>query len=74
MSILGLNLDQSLGDALAQMENMGAGMMRCAFNDGEGRVVAAFVLIRGEETQRYIDALDRTENEIEEEQDEDHAN
>lgn len=57
--------ENTLRDAIKEMADMNAGMVRVVFSSVDENATGAIVLLRGEDTQRYIDAIDQVESELE---------
>lgn len=60
--------DNTLRDAIKEMADMNAGMVRVVFSSIDDNATGAIILLRGEDTQRYIDAIDKVESELEAEE------
>ena len=62
--------DNTLRDAIKEMADMNAGMVQVVFGNDDDMPLAALILIRGDDTGRYIEAIKKVESELEDENNE----
>ena len=62
--------DNTLRDAFKEMGEMNAGMVQIVFGNDDDMPLCALILIRGDDTGRYIEAIKQVESELEEESNE----
>lgn len=61
-----------VSEVLEDMVEMGADKLQVMIDDANGDALGGVVLIRGENSERYRRALERVEQEIEQEQEQSH--
>lgn len=62
-----------IGEVLKDMDETGVGQIALTVRDTEERVVGGLIVLRGEDADRYLRAIEAVEKEIEAEEDATHG-